>query len=410
MIKDKNTTGPARTDEIDKERLNRVLGVVEKYQTNQDALKEALEKNDSPELERLLKNQEDLKKQMEAREFRQDLERASADLSLGFNVLRPSLAATYDGLLTTLVDFGRKIPLEQLPVELPSGLKGFVIGNEQFASLVSQGQLKLPERTLADKELPTGNDLREINMLLRFSDAATQEIHRGALEQQFALAQSRLKQIDASGELAKKWFPEKVATLSDQQIEKRLAAAAPWIQKGLEVQRYAELHHRLNKMINEQFNWPAWMGGIPSKWDSSAIDNNPNVVGLTRDDKTQRVNISVKMPETLDRNDTNKECIRQMDEWLAKYKGPVDQVLGQIDEARPKTRLFTGVTSKLKCVSTETATWSKKGGRTRKEDRFSRRAMVANSGSMTKALKSGCRQLRSSRKPTIVSSTERLIG
>jgi len=340
MIKNNNADGSNKTTDIDKDRLNRVLNVVEKYQSNQDALADALKKNDQPTLDRLLKEQAELKKQMETKEFKQDLQSATQDISKGYNVLRQGLGTTYDGMLSTLVELGRKVPLEQMPQELPAGINGFTISNEQFRSLVSQGQFKLPERTVAPNELPSSNDFREVNKLLRFSDAAQQEINRGMLEQQFSLAKDKLTRIDGSGELAKKWFPEKVETLSNDQIEKRLAAATPWIQKGLEVQRYAELHDRLNKMIGEQFNWPSFMGGIPSKWDKSAISSNPNVVAVDRDAASRKVNISVKMPDSLERNDANMDQMRQMDEWLAKYKAPVDQVLSQIDASKAENSVI----------------------------------------------------------------------
>ena len=334
MISDKNSVGGAQLAPLDKDRLTRVLSVVEKYQLNLDALNEAQKKSDTPTLERLLKDQTELKKQMETAAFRQDMTGATRDLSTGFNVLHQVMAGQYNEALSGLVQLGRKVPLEQLPQDLPAGLKGLAMSDDQLRSLISQGQLKLPERSLAANELPTGNDLIGMNKLLRFTDAAQQEVYRGKLEGQYALAQSKLGQIDASGELGKKWFPEKVEKLSNEQIEKRLAAATPWIQKGLEVQRYAELNHRLGKMIDEQFNWPSFLGGIPSKWDDSALKANPNVVTLDRDDKTQKINIKVTMPETLDRNDSNTEQMRQMDAWLAKYKGPVDQVLGQIDKSK----------------------------------------------------------------------------
>lgn len=340
MLKEKNKAGGAQLTEIDKARFGRVLTVVENYQSNQDKLAEALKKNDKVAIDRLSKEQEDIKKQMESKEFRKDLQDASNDLSKGYSVLRQGLATTYEGLLSTLVEFGRKVPTETLPQELPRGVRGLAISNEQFKSLVTEKQLKLPERNLAPGELPNTDDMKEINKLLRFTDAASLEIHRGMLEQQYALAQSRVNQIDSTGELAKKWFPEKVEKLSDDQIEKRLAAATPWIQKGLEVQRYAELHHRFNKMINEQFNWPSWLGGIPSKWDASAIENNKDVVSVSKDEKTGKVGISVKMPDSLDRNDANTERIKQMDDWLAKYKGPVDQALGQIDGSKAENSVI----------------------------------------------------------------------
>ena len=332
VIKEKNAESPNKIPEINTERYGKVLSVVEKYQSNQDALQEALKTNNKPELERLLKEQEAIKKQMESKDFRQDLELASQDLSKAFNTMRSGLATSYDGMLKTLVEFGRKIPLEQLPQDLPVGLKGLVVSNEQFKSMVEGGQLRLKERSLGDHELPTAGDLQEINKLLRFTDAATAEINRATLEQQWSLAQAKLSQIDP--EIAKKWFPEKVENLTDEQIEKRLAAATPWIQKGQEVQRYAELHHRLNKMISDQFNWPSWMGGIPSKWDASAIENHKDLVSVTKDEKTGKVNIAVRLPETLDRDDKNTESIRQLDDWLKKYKGPVDQVISQIDSSK----------------------------------------------------------------------------
>lgn len=334
LIKEKNSSSPTKIPELDKERYGRVLSVVEKYQDNLEALKEASKKNDTQALDRLLKEQETLKKQMESKEFKQDLEKASADLNSGFNALRGGLSSNYNELLQALVENGRKVPLEQFPQELPKGIRGLAISNEQFKSLVSQGQLKLPERTLAPGELPNADDMREVNKLLRFTDAASQEIHRGMLEQQYALAQSRLNQIDNTGTLSKKWFPDKVENLNDDAIEKKLAAATPWIQKGLEVQRYAELHHRFNKMVNEQFNAPSWLGGIPSKWDSSAIDNNKDVVTVAKDEKTGKVNIAVMMPDSLDRNDANTDRIRKMDDWLEKFKPPVDQALGSIDGAK----------------------------------------------------------------------------
>lgn len=340
MIKDKNSELKEKTPELDAKRLERVIEKLEKYESLQKDLSEAVKKNDSPAVERLVKEQEELKKAMESKEFRQDLEMGAEDLSQAFNTLRSDLGSTYDGLLKSLVQFGRKLPLEQMPQDLPQGLKGFAISNEQFKSMVSQGQFKLPEKHLGQYELPTTKDLQEINKILRFTDAATQEINRASLEQQFSLAKARINQIDSTGELAKKWFPEKPEDLSDAQIEKRLAAATPWIQKGMEVQRYGELHHRFNKMINEQFTWPSWLGGQPSSWDASAIEKHKDLVSVTKDEKSGRVSISVKMPESLERNDENSERLRALDSWLDKYKKPVDQVLGELDAAKAENHVI----------------------------------------------------------------------
>ncbi len=339
LIKISNEQNGEKTTELDRERFSKVVGVIEKYKGNQNALDEAIKKDDKVEIEKLLKEQAEIKKQMESKEFRAELDKTVEDFSRGFNALRGGLGTTYDGLLKSLVEFGRKMPLEQLPQDLPTGLKGFAVSNEQFKSMVEQGQFKLPERKLAATELPTDKDFQEIGRLLRFTDAAQTEVNRGKLEQQWNLAKDRLGQLDASGEKAKNWFPEDVSKLTDEQIEKRLAAATPWIQKGLEVQRYAELHHRLNKMISDQFNWPSWLGGIPSKWDSSALETNKDLVSVNKDAKTGKVDITIKLPDSLDRNDSNTETIRRMDDWLAKYKGPVDQVLGQIDKAKGENNI-----------------------------------------------------------------------
>ena len=51
---------------------------------------------------------------METKEFRDEFEQASNDLTRGFNVLRSSFANSYQDVLKSLVDYGRKIPLEQL--------------------------------------------------------------------------------------------------------------------------------------------------------------------------------------------------------------------------------------------------------------------------------------------------------
>lgn len=339
LIKGNNEQGGEKIPELDKERFGKVVGVIEKYQGNLDALNEAIKKDDKTEIEKLLKEQAEIKKQMESKDFRADLEKSIQDFSRGYNALRDGLGTTYDGLLKSLVEFGRKVPLEQLPQDLPTGLKGFAVSNEQFKSMVEQGQFKLPERKLGANELPTDKDFQEITRLLRFTDAAQTEVNRGKLEQQWNLAKDRLTQLDASGDKAKKWFPEDLSKLSDDQIEKRLAAATPWIQKAQEVQRYAELHHRLNKMVSDQFNWPSWLGGIPSKWDSTAIESNKDVVSVSKDQKTGKVDIAVKLPDSLDRNDDNTETIRKMDAWLAKYKEPVDQVLGQIDKAKAENNI-----------------------------------------------------------------------
>ncbi len=340
IIKEQNSLAAGKVPELDAERFKRVLETVDKCRSNEEALDAAIKSGNKADFDRLLKEQQEIKKLIESKEFRKDLEDASNDLRSGFNVLRSGLASNYDGLLKSLVDYGRKLPLEQMPQDLPVGLKGFVVSNEQFKTMVEKGEFNLPERSLADHELPTEKDLQEVAKLLRFTDAATQELNRGKLETQWNFTLSKLQQLDASGELAKKWFPEKLENLSDAQIEKKLAAAAPWIEKGLEVHRYAELHHRLGKMINDQFTWPSWLGGIPSNWDSSAIENHKDLVSLTRDDKTARVTVSIKMPESLDRNDANSESIRQLDEWLKKYKEPVDQVLNQIDASKAENSII----------------------------------------------------------------------
>ncbi|MBX9688111.1 MAG: HEAT repeat domain-containing protein [Candidatus Obscuribacterales bacterium] len=338
LIKDQNSLTSANVPQLNTERFSRVVSVLESYQKNKDALAEALKNDDKDALARLLPAQEELKKRIESKEFRKDLAEASSDFKNAFNALHKDQSAKLNTALQGLVEMGRKMPLEQFPQDLPRGIRGVPISNEQFRSLVNQGELKVDERKLAENEMPALSDLTKLNRILLFNDAADQELKRAVLEHQWTLTIRQLSELDSSGELAKKWFPEKVEDLSNELIEKRLAAAAPWMQKGAEVRRYAELHHRFQKMVDGQFTLP-WLG-IPSHWDASAIEKNKDVVSVAKNEKTGNINVNVVMPESLDRNDENMARIQKMDEWLKKYKGPVDQALSQIEGSKAENSVL----------------------------------------------------------------------
>lgn len=330
MISEGNSLKAEADPLVDTTRFERVSKVIEEYDRVQKEIAKAQSAGDQPGLDKLNKEQAALKQKMESKEFRQDLDAASKDLSRSFGVLREAQGMTFNSALATMVSAGMKIPYEVMPTDLPRGINGLAVSDAEFRSMVERGEFKLSERKQAENELPKASDFTELDRLLRFNGASGQVIRRFSLEQQLLSAKEKVNKIDGTGDLAKNWFPEQTDKMTDEQIEKKLAQAAPWLNVYSQAEYYAEQHDRFRKMVGEQYSLPGWIGGLPQKWDASPIENYRHLVSVDRDEKTQMVNIAISMPKSLDRNDENKAKIRELEAWIAEARKPIDQVHEQL--------------------------------------------------------------------------------
>ncbi|MBX9573758.1 MAG: HEAT repeat domain-containing protein [Candidatus Obscuribacterales bacterium] len=333
MITEGNSLKTEADPQVDTARFERVSKTITDYDRVQKEITQAQNTNDQASLERLSKEQAALKQRMESKEFRQDLDAATKDLNRSFNILREAQGMTFNSALATMVSAGMKIPYEVIPVELPKGVNGLVVSDSEFRSMVERGEFKLPERKLADNELPKASDFSDMDKLLRFNGAGGELIRRFSLEQQLLAAKDKVSKIDSTGEMAKNWFPDDVDKMTDQQIEKKLAQAAPWLNLYDRAEYYAEQHDRFRKMIDGQYSLPSWIGGLPQKWDASAIEKHRDLVSVDTDPETRKTIITIDMPKTLDRNDENKAKIRELEAWIAEARKPVDQVHEQLKNA-----------------------------------------------------------------------------
>ena len=326
--------------QVDTARFERVSKTIEEYDRLQKALTKAQESNDQASIDKLSKEQAALKTKMESKEFRQELDGAAKDFTRSYNLLREAQGLTFNSTLSTVVSAGLKVPYEVMPADLPRGKNGLAISDSEFRSMVERGEFSLQERKLGENELPKASDFTEMERLVRFNSAGDQLIRRHSLEQQYFIAQDRVSKMDGTGELAKSWFPKEAKEMTDEQIEKKLAQAAPWLQIHSQTEYYAEQHDRFRKMVNEQFSWPSWLGGKPSKWDASSIENHPNLVSVEKNPETQMTRISISMPKTLDRNEENNAKIRELEAWIAQARKPIDQVHEQLKNSQGDNGTF----------------------------------------------------------------------
>lgn len=340
IISDSNKLKAEKQPEIDTARFERVNRTIEDYDRVQKELAKAQSSNDQAGIDKLSKEQAALKQRMESKEFRQDLEGATKDLNRSYNLIREAQSETFNAILGTMAGAGLKIPYEVMPTELPRGKNGLAVSDSEFRSMVERGEFKMPERKLGENELPKAADFTEMERLLRFNGAGGQAIRRYTLEQQLLTAKETVNKLDSTGELAKSWFPKDAAEMTDEQIEKKLAQAAPWLQVYSQAQFYAEQHDRFRKMVNEQFSWPSFLGGMPQKWDASAIENHRDIVSVEKNDETKMVNIKIAMPKTLDRSDENLTKIRELEAWIAEARKPIDQVHEQLKNSQNDNASF----------------------------------------------------------------------
>ncbi len=340
IISDSNKLKAEKQPEVDTAPFERVSKTIEDYDRVQKELAKAQSSNDQASLDRMGKEQAALKQKMESKDFRQELEAATKDMSRAFNLIREAQGETFNAILGTIAGAGLKIPYEVMPTELPRGKNGLAVSDSEFRSMVERGEFKMPERKLGENELPKANDFTDMERLLRFNGAGGQAIRRYTLEQQLLTAKETVNKLDSTGELAKSWFPKDAAEMTDEQIEKKLAQAAPWLQVYSQAQFYAEQHDRFRKMVNEQFSWPSFLGGMPQKWDSSSIENHRDLVSVEKNEETKRVNIKISMPKTLDRSDENLTKIRELEAWIAEARKPIDQVHEQLKNSQNDNASF----------------------------------------------------------------------